>query len=121
MIHSNDELGGGVIGWIKRQDSLVPFSGWKGLSFRRAPEKHNLNGIPSVLQNLMTSFSLICYYNCVVIINYYKVAKINLQVKSEVPQIYTVLHSKFEHELQCCVFRLVATPRVLVPSRDASC
>lgn len=63
----------GVVGWINRQDSLVPFSGWKGLSFRRSPEKHNLNGIPSLAPDLMTRFSLICYdyYSCVIIINYY--------------------------------------------------
>lgn len=97
--------GGGAIGWIKRQDSLVPFS-----------EKHNFNGIPSVVPNLMTHFSLICYDcdSCVIIRNYYKVAKINLQVKTEVQQVCYELRSKFEHELQCCVFRLVATPRALV-------
>lgn len=49
------------------------------------------------------------------------VAKIKVQVKTEVQQVCYVLHSKFEHELHCSVFRSVATPRALVPSRDASC
>lgn len=83
----------------------------EGVVIEEISREKYLNGIHPVVPNLMTCFSLICYdyYSCAIIINYYKVAQINLQVKTEVQQVCYVLHSKFEHELQCCVFRLVAT------------